>query len=48
MIEANINNIDEIDLGLSMYYGQDENGDDFHAVQLGFLIVTIIYYNYNI
>jgi len=48
MIETNINNFDEIDIGLSMYYGEDETGEKFHAIQVGLILLTVIYYNYNI
>lgn len=48
MIETMVNDFDEIDIGLSMFYGEDENGDRFHAIQIGLLIFTVIYYNYNI
>ena len=43
-IEGSINNIDEIDIGLSMYYGEDELSKKFHAIQIGFLIFTVVFY----
>lgn len=44
-IEANINAIDEIDLGIHMYYGNDDVGD-FHAIQIGVIFATVILYRY--
>ncbi len=44
-VEGYINNIDEIDIGLSMYYGSDDNGN-FHCIQLGFVIVTVCIFRY--
>ena len=44
-IEGYVNGLDELNLGFSMYYGEDEDGA-FHCLQLGFLIFTICLYKY--
>lgn len=44
-VEGYLCNIDELDIGFHMNYGQDENGE-FHSVTIGLLIFAISFYRY--
>lgn len=44
-IEGTFNQLDEIQLGIFLAYGNDDNGD-FHLIEFGFLIFTISIYRY--
>lgn len=43
-VEGIFNSPYELSLGLFCYYGQDEEGDTFHAIELGILIFSVVLY----
>lgn len=44
-IEGHFLEPDEIEIGLSMNYGKDDNGD-FHMITLGFIFFSISFIRY--
>lgn len=44
-IEINWCMLDEISIGMHMYYGTDPIGD-FHSIHFGFLFMEVSIYNY--
>jgi len=44
-IEGFFLDVDELALGINMYYGEDENGQ-LHAVEIGLLIFKIVLTKY--
>ena len=45
LVEFQLLDLDEIDFGLHMAYGEDENGS-FHMITLGFIICSLNFIKY--